>query len=292
MMKKSYDYDIILHWEVTNYCNFSCPGCCGSAKKIDRNYTSEIINIAGLKRFLALFQKPIKIIFSGGEPLLVENIIEVFEETTKSNYITLMTNLTSPKVKELSDRINPERVVLIKASAHIDQLEKRKLLNTYFSNYKLLQDKGFEIYAQEIAYPVLAKKAEKYRKIFLDHGIEMKFQAYRGVWNTMFHKKKYPDSYTKQDYKIFNFTKTDCGATDIHYRKNTLCNAGYNVIVAHPNGNLCPCYGLYTQSIGNIYTGYTLNNSLIRCPLDYCDCPMPLYHPEIYERAVEETSGK
>jgi MoaA/NifB/PqqE/SkfB family radical SAM enzyme len=277
-------YDMAIYWSVTGYCNFSCPGCVDNSKKIDSINIPERINIPGLKKFLEKLGKTVKIIFTGGEPLLVDNIIEAFIEISKNNFIGVVSNFTSPKIKEFAEKINPERVIVIKASAHLMQLEKYNLLDTFITNYNLLKNKGFNIFTQEIAYPVMADKVEKYKKKFMDNGIELDFQAYRGLWNG----KRYPESYTDEEYKIFNFKKFYDGSKDKHYGKNRLCNAGYNVVIVRNNNNIYPCYGI-RKKIGNIYKSIKLNNKLIKCPVDYCDCPLLEIDSLLFKKALAET---
>lgn len=279
-------FDMAIYWSVTNYCNFSCPGCIDNSKKIDTPYISEKINIPDLKKFLERLNKTVKIVFTGGEALLIENIIDAFVEITKNNYIGLVSNFTSPKIKEFSEKINPDRVIVIKASAHILQLEKNNLLDTFFTHYNLLKSKGFNIFAQEIAYPVLTDKVQKYKKMFMDKGIELDFHAYRGMWNG----KKYPDSYTEEEYKIFNFKKYYNGSKDKHYRKNQLCNAGYNVVIARKNGIIYPCYGI-KKKLGNLYRGVKLYKKLIKCPIKYCDCPFLDMDAYLFNKAIAEDRG-
>jgi len=280
------EYDLVLHWKITDYCNFSCPGCSGKAKKAGRRYIPEKIDISALKKTLDGLNQTIKILFTGGEPLLIENIIEVFEEVTSENYMALITNLTNSKVKGLSERINPERVEFIKASSHLLELEKHQLLDTFLDHYNLLQDKGFNICTEEVGYPIMADKVEKYKKIFLDRGIELNFQAYRGVWQG----KQYPEAYTDEEYSIFNFTDLGAATPAMHNRKNKKCNAGYNVIIGYHDGSICRCYSL-PDYMGNLYTGFKLDDTLISCPLDYCDCPLSVFDPHLFEKAINKTES-
>jgi MoaA/NifB/PqqE/SkfB family radical SAM enzyme len=280
-------YEMVIHWMVTDCCNFNCPGCSGHSMKDESALIPADIYIHALKIFLKNLKKTVKIVFTGGEPLLINNIIDVFDEITNKNYITLISNLTSNRVNELADRINPERICHIKASAHIMELEKYNLLDTFIKHYNLLQKKGFNIYTEEVAYPIMADKVDKYKKIFADCGIELKFQAFRGFWQN----KKYPESYTENEYRIFNFEGFGTGSKAMHNRKNKMCNAGYNAVIAYKDGKLQPCFSIDT-SLGNIYEAITLNNNLMKCPLDYCDCPLTIFDPQLFKKAIDETNIK
>jgi len=292
-MKKEYPdwtgkvYDTTLMWTVTDYCNFSCSGCIATAKKAGKDYIPERIDISALKKTLDDSNQIFKILFTGGEPLLIENIIDVFAEVTTKNYMALITNLTNPKVKELGERIDPSRVLFLKASAHLMELEKRNLLDTFLDHYNLLQEKGFTLFTEEIAYPIMADKVDAYKKIFLDRGIELCFQAFRGIWQG----KKYPEAYTEEEHRIFNFSSIGIASKEMHYRKNKKCNAGYNACIARPNGDIHRCYDI-PDSLGNLYTGIKLYDTLIECPLDFCDCPLAVFESHLFERAMDETESK
>lgn len=277
------EYDISLHWCVTNTCNFSCPQCAGNARKMEGDYVPEKINIEVLKKFLAGLNKTAQFVFTGGEPLFVENIIDAFVELTKEHYIVLITNLVSSKVKEMAERVNHERVSYIKASAHILELEKHNLLDKFFSNYRLLKEKGHTVHVAEVAYPFMIDKIDYYKKMFKENGIDLEFQAFRGSWKD----KKYPDAYSEDETRLFGFEKETVYRPDIFKHKGDLCIAGYNVAIINPVGEIYPCYSIM-EKIGHIETGVSFRGTMTRCPYDYCDCPLQVLEPYLSEKALEE----
>jgi MoaA/NifB/PqqE/SkfB family radical SAM enzyme len=280
-------YDISISWSVTNGCNFSCYGCTAEAVKVGIDYNAACIDLSGLKKTLDALKKTVHITFTGGEPLLVENIIDAFAIVTSKNYMSLITNLTHPRIKDFAERIDPGRVTFVKASAHIFELEKDNLLDIYANHYLLLKEKGFYMVNQEIAYPVLARKVEKYKKKFHDKGVDLKFQAFKGIWKG----KKYPDSYTDEEYRIFDFKDIAASSHAMHYRKGKKCNAGYNAFVGYPDGSIHRCYAI-PEKLGNIYTGFNLDKTLIECPLEYCDCPLSVFESRLFKKALRETRNR
>ena len=153
-------YDYALYWDITKVCNFDCPQCAGFRTRLtDQNKPIEV-DIPSLKRFLDRWKgKTFKFNFTGGEPLLVENIIETLSEISKNHYIGLITNLVNPKAKLLAESLNPARFTYINASAHFMELEKKGLTQTFIDNVVSLHKKGFRLTISEVAYPFIKDKA-------------------------------------------------------------------------------------------------------------------------------------
>lgn len=282
-LKTKVNYDIVLNWSVTNQCNFNCPGCIAHAQAIQPEVDKNEIDIQALLRTLKAQDKTFKIVFSGGEPLYIKNIIDVLVELTVDHYIVLITNLTHPKIKEFARKVNPERVEFVKASCHLLELRKHHLLGTFITYFKLLQESGFSVFTEEIAYPVYRDEVKSLKAMFTKYGINLEFQAYRGQWAD----EAYPKAYTPDDYKRFNFTDLKPGSPSRYNRKNRKCNAGYNAIAAHADGSVYRCYNV-PDYLGNLYTGFNLDDALIRCPLKFCDCPLSEFDRELFKKALDE----
>lgn len=278
-------YDTTLFWSVTRTCNFSCPQCIGEAEKdrFDGLYAPEIINIRALKKYLYKSKKTIKFIFSGGEPLYVRNIIKAFKVITKKHFAVLMTNLTHPSVKEFANRIDPQRVPYITATAHMHELKKRNLVERFISYCLLLKKKGFTLYVAAIAYPHILNRVDEYKKLFQKYGIELCFKSFRGVWR----KKNYPDDYTREEIERFNLNTYDYYNPTIFNQKNRLCNAGYNVAIILNDGEVRPCYSII-KKIGNIYEHINFRDNLRKCPFESCSCPFSIFEPYLFKKALYE----
>lgn len=276
-----------MHWKITDYCNFECPGCSGHSIKIDSTYVPQTVNLDHLDSFLKGLNKKIRVVISGGEPTLIENIVDVCKLITQKNNLILITNAASPKIKEIADQVNRKNVEYIKTSAHIRELEKNNLLDTFFDHVNYLQKRKIAVSVEEVAYPFMAPKAQFYRDLFAEHGIRLSFQAYRGGWE----EKNYPDAYDPEDYQIFNFDPIGRGEKQMHYRKGRLCNAGYNVIVAYGE-SIHRCYGLYETRLGDFKSGVKLMETMKPCPLEYCDCPFPVFEKDLFEKALKQTGQR
>jgi MoaA/NifB/PqqE/SkfB family radical SAM enzyme len=276
-------YDIMLYWYITKTCNFSCPQCAGGALKLTGDNAPEVIDMENFRNFLSKTNKTIRFSFTGGEPLLVKNIIEVLKEITKKNYFSMVTNLVNTRVAQLVEQINPERSTFIAASAHIGQLKRRGLLATFLKNAMLIKKSGFNLFITEVAYPFILQKVEEYKEIFHDTGFDLDFMAFRGEWKG----KKYPDAYTREEIEIFGLEKSESLRPDIFSNKGMPCIAGYNSAVIMNDGNIFPCFQIF-KKIGNIAQEISLSDRLINCPADFCGCPVNVFEPYLYEKAMNE----
>lgn len=318
----SKDYNAMLAWVITLKCNFACKFCHltpekgpmaetlqGSGKRVIRKILrilkkdiSEIkvnicrliedtnskliarrgININALSKTLEKTGKIFMICFTGGEPFLVPNIIELCIELTKKNYISMNTNLTSPKIKLFADKINPKRTASIFASLHIKELERYNLTDRYIDNFMFCRARGFNIEAVEVGYPSLLKEVEKYREFFRKKGLDIRFQIFFGSYKG----KLYPEAYTEEERKIFDLNRF---MTEKYYHKQgELCNAGYNVASILPSGDAVPCSSI-PERIGNIYKSINFKKKLTVCPFARCGCPVNRFDDYLFKKALEET---
>jgi len=99
--------------------------------------------------------------------------------------------------------------------------------------------------------------------------------------------KLYPDSYNEKERKIFGLTEKDI---DLFYQYGKLCNAGYNVGIIYPNGDIRQCYQI-NKSLGSIYEGIKFKDKLTRCPFKFCNCPVNMYDLSLFRKAVSEVGS-
>jgi len=260
---------------VCDYCILE-----NASRHISNTYN---INISALKNTLNNSNKIYRIDFTGGEPFLVPNMVELCIELTKKHFIVFNTNLTSKKVKEFAEKINPERVSFIIASCHIKELERLNLLSRYIDNFLLCKNRGFNIWAIEVGYPPLLKEVDKYKKKILEKGIYLTFCPYMGRYKGKF----YPDSYSEKEVKIFGLEEFNFNQ---HYPHGQFCNVGYNVGLVKQNGDISYCIAI-NKSLGNIYEGIKFKDKLIRCPSKFCNCPVNMNDPYLFRKAISEVGS-
>ncbi len=282
--EKKLPYQAMIYWNVTDYCNYSCPQCVGHAPKIKGKYAPQSIHVPQLKNFLAGFNYKLRFHLTGGEPLIVENIVEAMEAITQNHYFSLVSNLSTPAVVEMANKINPEKVELIIASAHTIELEKNNSTNSFISYCQLLLNKGFNLKVTEVGYPFRINKVHYYKELFRDNGINLLFDPFRGDWKG----KQYPEAYTDEEKSIFNFDDFMPMSSSAFKRFGQPCNAGYNIAVANSEGKLQPCIFVHKE-IGNLYDNkVNIGKNLINCPLEFCACPFPVFFPDLFEIACNK----
>ena len=277
-------YDAWLHLATSYHCNLECNYCIAGIRYVPKILTKTYLNLFALKNILNDSNKIYKINLTGGEPFLAPNIVEACIELTKKHFISFNTNLTPKNVKEFAEKIDPERVLSIDAACHIKELERRNLLSRYIDNFLLCKNRGFNIRAIEVGYPPLLKESDKYIKFFLEQGIDLTYSPYFGSYKG----KSYPDSYSEKELKILGLTKKDIN--DWFHQYGKLCNAGYNVGIILPSGDMRYCIAI-NKSFGNVYKGIKFKDKLIRCPVNLCNCPMNIYDPYLFRKAMSEVGS-
>lgn len=311
-------YDAWLQWSLTEFCNLSCEYCFTPATKdtdnapragifvslrraiaglvgkegseSPRDITTgartakrpERIDIPSLLTTLEKTGKIFRIGFSGGgEPFLVPNLIEACAALTEKHYISLNTNLTSPKIVDFAGVIDPARVVHFHASLHIKELERWNLLDRYIRNFLLCRERGFDLFAGVVAHPTLATDIAKYREYFGNRGIELVFSPFIGGYGG----RTYPGAYTAREIELFELVATlNSDIVGFYRQKGEWCNAGYNAALVSEDGTVQVCSPI-KETIGHIYRGLEFKKTLIRCPVEFCGCPLKNYDPRLFKIA-------
>lgn len=260
-IKSSVDYDAYLSFGLSYNCNLNCHYCCNSQLLNGHDATTEI-NVPLFLKTIEQTGLTFCVAFCGfGETFLIKNLTAACRAIAQDHYVSLISNLTLPAVKEFGLKLDPGRVLEIVASAHLKELENKKLFDAYVDNFLFLKRRGFNISAVAVAHPSLLTEVEKYKNIFRDKGIELKFRNFGGEYNG----RLYPQAYTRRELKTFNLSLKP------HYRYSRICNAGYNIALILQHGEVASCFHPRNH-LGNIYTKINFNENLVVCPFKFCDC--------------------
>ena len=148
-------FDVWLRWSPTLQCNLHCMYC---SNKYRSNLAKEI-NISALINVLDSVGSTFVVDFlGGGEPLLIPNIVETFVGLTKKHYVAFFTNLTSKKIPQICEQIDPQRVKRINVSMHLEELNRTKMFDIFVANLQLLKEKKFQVSLSIVAYPGFNKE--------------------------------------------------------------------------------------------------------------------------------------
>ena len=301
-------YEFILNWNLTLNCNLSCNYCNAKIhpntllgrfqstrigifltnmiwkhliKNIKHMKPPETIDIQKILSLLTQVKKPIKIKLLGGEPFLFPNFIEICKELSKVHYLGLESNFTSNRIKSFCDTINPDRVDLIRASFHIEELEKKNLIGRFIENALYCKIKGFNIETLIVGYPSILEKINQYKEILGSKDITFYVQPFVGYYNG----KEYPAAYSQEEKEKFNMPLYN--STYVKNTKNQLCTAGYRFFAVFPSGDIYPCYQI-NEKLGNIYEDFKPYETMIKCPFEKCFCEPRTMNPELFNKIIKE----
>jgi sulfatase maturation enzyme AslB (radical SAM superfamily) len=241
---------------LTFRCNLRCKYCLNTFEK---DFSRKREELSGEQWINALnrLETEIPITFSGGEPFVHRDFVEIIKNLKPELGIDILTNLysSSKDYKKTLERfikeINPERINRnvpyhnIRVSYHSEQMTNPELL---IENIKKLQNRSFRVgvYAVNSPYPQDAARITQMQFLCLNEGVDFRIKDFVGLFEEgdRFGRpfsvlygdySKYPDSIFQE--------KT----------KEVVCRTPELLI--GPNGDVYKCHrDLYSQEspIGNI----------------------------------------
>ncbi len=276
------NYDIWIEWKTTEKCNLNCKYCSMGIAQT-KNLKIEKIQIDKLLKTLKRTNKIFKICFTGGEPLLIPNIVEATEKVTRDHYMSMVTNLISGKIKEICNRVDPQKVHWINATLHIDELERSDLVDKFMDNLVYCRDHNFHMNPVMVGHPDFMSRFNKYKNMLHKEGYKIDILPFFG-----YHKeKKYPEGYSEEELEVFDISSEHLEGEKRFFRKGKLCNVGYNVVIADEKGDIYSCYNIL-EKLGNLYNEIKLKNGIVKCPAEFCSCPVSLFDDYLFQRALLE----
>lgn len=229
--------------------------------------------------------------FTGGEPFLFPNFIELCRILTRDHYISINSNLSLPNSLQLIDRVNAEAVDYIHCGVHLEDRTKHEGLSTLLQRLKMFADSGFAIFASLVMTPDAFGHFEQLNHSFQQIGVPLIPKALRGV----FRQQHFPTNYTPEQVdkfiaysenaarelaenksSAFRKSPTVDPTVDRHFLdgfpsfSGTSCSAGKNFVRIDPDGRIYRC-GKNTQ-IGDIHKN-EINLFLEPRPCDDKACP-------------------
>jgi len=282
---------LFVSWLLTERCNFRCSYCSiynpftmqkrflWRFKKIasHRKWPSPKYDLRThldevLERFMEL-ERDVCFGFTGGEPLIYPRFLEILSRITAHDRFTIAldTNLSIGKVGDLMRAVKPEKVEYISSSLH--PVERERLYGNYdkfLDDLTTLKENGYSV---GVSYPLPPYQMDRFRndiEYCMQKGVKLDLHMFKGVHDG----RKYPDSYTEEERReIFlehspEYNRDRVKGRNFYGRR---CNAGKNIVRVRNNGDMVPCLSDNTL-LGNIYTGFKLNEEPLVCRIPYCGC--------------------
>ncbi|MFP4663779.1 MAG: radical SAM protein [Bacteroidales bacterium] len=262
---KQFEYR--LSWMLTQKCNFNCEYCNTEKhhsffRVLSPDEAASVFEHTGVSWLILL---------TGGEPFLYPDFPELCKALTRNNTIAITTNLSHSSVYRFADIIEPGKVLSISASYHHDELKKHNLQDDFMNKCRYLQNHGFRLLVNFVAYPPNLSRIEKDIRMFHNSGIETIVYGYRGMYN----RKVYPQAYSKTERDFVETHALD--DTELMIARGDMnfygryCQAGSKYFIMKENGDLQSCF-TRTELIGNLFEeNIPLNQGPRPCPEKACE---------------------
>ena len=266
----------VMAWNLNSLCNFRCEYCFCSKESLSKEHPD--VGKYSPGHIAGCFDntgKTWRIHMSGGEPFVYPDYVTLTRLLTKNHYISINTNLSTGNVFQFGDAVPPGKVLTMNAGIHILEREKKKDgVSKYIEKFLYLQDKGFNIRLEYVAYPPLFSRLKKDMAFFASQGVKIvNLKMFRGTYNG----KVYPHSYTEEEKEIISQKALDTREMEImnenvnFYRR--LCSAGETSFNMDPSGNLFRCLTV-KECYGNFFSSkFRMDKKPRPCPAKKCGCP-------------------
>ncbi len=280
---------LFVSWLVTERCNFRCAYCwifnpVPKRKRFLRKFKKIVTHRkwplpkydirTHLDDVITRFKmtgREVTFGFTGGEPLVYPGIIEIMSRIAAHDEfkLALDTNLAIGDIGRLMRAVPPEKMEYIFASLHA--AERERLYGNYdkfIDDVATLQEAGYNV---EVCYPLPPDHYGRFRAD-LEHCEKKGVRPVLRMFSGMYDGKLYPESYTEEEYQeIFlrqspEYNRDRVKRGSLYGRR---CNAGKNLVRVRCNGDVIPCLHDYNL-LGNIFTGFKLNEDPIVCRSPYC----------------------
>jgi MoaA/NifB/PqqE/SkfB family radical SAM enzyme len=261
-------YRVHWNWEISYNCNYRCTYCDVWRKEEEEiNRWKEIWDDIFEKYWCCHIR------FSGGEPTVYPNFIDLVAMLLEKHTIDITTNL-SFDIQYFVDNIKPEGVS-ISSSYHPESIEFKEFLDKVL----FLKTNGYPITISYVAYPPNLKKMEKYKLMAEQEGIIFKIIPFKGK----FGNQEYPQGYNNAEKKfledmarssifaVSNVRRQKCRERE-KITKGKLCRMGQMYAKIFPDGKVTRCCANMTV-LGKIFDeNFRLLDSPEPCDIESCVC--------------------
>lgn len=277
-------YRVYWNWDIIYECNYRCSYCIfWQEEQYKQRYP--YVEIDKWKEIWDnIFEKYwcCHIRFSGGEPFVYPNFIDLIAMLSQRHTVDVTTNL-SFDIERFLNKIKPEGITL-SASFHPEFVE----IDKFIEKVLFLNNKGFPTSVAFVAYPPYLENLEQYKSATEKIGTIFKIIPFIGE----FEGKKYPQSYSDQQKKILEgaaISTESQSQKEINtqwvnqetskdiFKENRFCRMGQMYAKIFPNGDVTRCCHHESEKLGSIFNDdFRLLDEPKVCDLDSCPCWKPM----------------
>lgn len=276
-------HNVFITWDIHYACNYNCTYC-NTPKpwhqpgKWERD--RDKVTYPSVDKWLWIWKNIYKrygsceIHITGGEPFIYPSFMELITQLSQMHTLEIITNLFWDPgyfIKKLS----PDRV-RIGTSFHPEFAD----LDEFLERHMILRERGFETWANYVAYPLQMDEMGKYKSEFDRLGISFNIQPYLG-W---YQDREYPAGYTNSELTCLK----SCYSDEDIINKKTIewktgaqkrnmqgrrCRMGQMYAKVYPTADAYRCCAQATAKLGNLIEGsFKLLDEPLPCESEHCFC--------------------
>jgi molybdenum cofactor biosynthesis enzyme MoaA len=271
---------VFLVWDISLRCNYNCSYC--YTHESSERQEIKVIEINKMRQISSDIYKRYSschIRFSGGEPFIYPNFIELLAVLSEYHTLEVSTNL-SIDVGKIKEKLNPE-TLMISSSFHPEFAN----FDEFLKKVLFLKENRFSVSITCVAYPPLLKQVGEFKEKFEKKGLDFVIQPFSGSFNGI----KYPGTYSQEEMNllknyvdkssskdinssIFNHKTKLSVATDGN-KQEKICRMGQMYARIDRLGNIFRCCAKESPKIGNIIDrGLELLSGPAYCGINRCPC--------------------
>ena len=117
-------FDIEADWTLNLLCNYDCDYCFSRAST-----EHPLVGRMSPEQYLDFFNSTRKtwlLHLTGGEPFFHPDFVRLCRTLTSRHYISVNSNLSSPRVHGFAADIDPSRVQYVHCGVHVEERDRRK----------------------------------------------------------------------------------------------------------------------------------------------------------------------
>ncbi len=258
-----------LMWNMTRRCNFRCHYCYFPHETAP---IEPVVPAETLLEFLDSTDDEWVVGMTGGEPFLYPDFVDLCAKLTQRHKISIDTNLSvSDRVRAFAERIDPARVFDLYIALHIEERRRKKLVDAFVEDVRLLLEKGFHLTVNYVVHPSLVPEYWQDKEYFESRGVPITPRPFKGF----FEGQEYPNAYDDAARAVFA-EYPRAGRKMAFNFQGVPCTGGRNLLRLEPDGQLFRCSG-EKRDLGNILTNPSRLEANEPCRARRCPCLGPNY---------------